>query len=344
MHHVPAPVRPAYPRAEPPARTKPKRDPAPSRLAYRLNRLWLTPLFRKLTRVGLPAFAIAMIAGIWLSDENRRASLSAGFTSIIEDIQQRDEFMVKIMKIEGASPVVDAGLRAMLPVKLPASSFDIDLAALRERALKLDAVEAIDLRVKPGGVLSVVVTERVPAILWRHARGIEILDKTGHRVASVTDRDVRKDLPVIAGEGADKYAPEALALIAAAGPILPRLRGLVRVGERRWDMVLDKGQRILLPAEHPQRAVEYALELNSRLDMLGRDIVVVDLRDKTRPTVRMGIDAQNSIRQVRGQPLLGPDGEVLEQDPAAKPKGKGGAAGTKQKQASAPKSAKTGTN
>ncbi|WP_313350681.1 cell division protein FtsQ/DivIB, partial [Paracoccus sp. (in: a-proteobacteria)] len=69
-----------------------------------------------------------------------------------------------------------------------------------------------------------------------------MLDKTGHRVASVTSREVRGDLPIIAGEGADRAAPEALALIDAAGPILPRLRGLERMGERRWDVVLDRGQ------------------------------------------------------------------------------------------------------
>jgi hypothetical protein len=41
--------------------------------------------------------------------------------------------------------------------------------------------------------------------------------------------------------------PEALALVAAARPAVPRLRGLVRMGERRWDLVLDRDQRILLP-------------------------------------------------------------------------------------------------
>jgi hypothetical protein len=33
-------------------------DPAPSLLSYRMQRLWLTPLFRALVRVGLPTFSI----------------------------------------------------------------------------------------------------------------------------------------------------------------------------------------------------------------------------------------------------------------------------------------------
>ena len=294
----------------PPA-ARQRRDPAPSRLKYRLERMWLTPLYRRVLRVGLPAFAIAMIGGLWLADEDRRAALNDTVASVVTKVQSRDEFQVRIMTIEGATPVVDRALRAMLPVDLPASSFDIDLAALRLQVLQLDAVESIDLRIKPGGILSAVVKEREPAILWRHARGIDMLDAGGHRVASLTSREVRADLPLITGEGADLATTEALALFDAAGPILPRVRGLVRRGERRWDLVLDHGQRILLPETGAVIALEAAIAMDRAEDMLGRDITIVDLRDPTRPVLRLGIDARNTIRTARGLPLLGPDGSVL---------------------------------
>lgn len=306
--------RPGRQPQEPP----PKRDPAPSRLKYRLERMWLTPLYRRGIRVGVPAFLVAMTAGLWLADEDRRAALSHGVTGLVQKVQSREEFQVRMMTVEGASPVVDKALRAMLPVDLPASSFDIDLTALRLQVMQLDVIESIDLRIKPGGILSAVVTERVPAMLWRHARGIDILDATGHRVASVTSREVRPDLPLIAGEGADLKAEEALQLLDAAGPILPRVRGLVRRGERRWDLVLDHGQRIMLPEEGAVIALQAAIALHRDQDMLGRDIDVIDLRNPSRPVLRLGIDARNSIRQARGLPLLGPDGQVLAEDDSKK--------------------------
>ena len=37
--------------------------------------------------------------------------------------------------------------------------------------------------------------------------------------------------------------------------ILPRVRGLERMGERRWDVVLDHGQRIMLPQDRPVPAL-----------------------------------------------------------------------------------------
>ncbi|MDO5606327.1 MAG: cell division protein FtsQ/DivIB [Paracoccus sp. (in: a-proteobacteria)] len=294
--------------------SKPRRDPAPSRLAYRLHRMLLTPVYRRLLRVGLPAFMIAFVVLLWLSDEDRRASLAGGLTGMVEAVQNREQFMVRVMTIDGASGPVDKALRMMLPVDLPASSFDIELDALRRDILLLDAVKEVDLRIKPGGVLAATVVERQPVMLWRHARGIEQLDEDGHRVASVTARSVRPELPLIAGEGADKAAREAIGIFAAAGPLLPRVRGLQRMGERRWDVVLDRGQRILLPADDPVTALERVIALNGAENMLDRDVTVIDLRDGARPVMRIGIAAQNRIRAVRGQPLLGPDGREITND------------------------------
>lgn len=311
-----APVRPVGARPAPAAPSAPRRAPGPSRLAYRWNRLLLRPLYRRLIRLGLPAFVAAMVVGLYLGDADRRANIKGGFDSMVQSIQTRDEFMVHAMTISGASPAVDKGLREMLPVTLPASSFDINLVAFRQRIEGLDAVESVDLRIKPGGVLDAIVRERVPVLLWRHLGGIDLLDKTGHRVASVTSRDVRRDLPVISGAGADSVAPEALALIDAAGPILPRLRGLERVGERRWDVVLDHGQRVMLPAEGAVPAFETLIAANSTSDLLSRDVAVVDLRLGGHQVLRLGLTAQNTLRRARGEPQLDANGQPVIDDAA----------------------------
>ena len=305
----PAPVRRVGTRPAPVRAAR--REPGPSRLAYRLNRLWLTPLYRRLLRVGLPAFVVCLFAGLWLADDTRRANLTGAMTAMVDRIQSQEAFMVHSMEIEGASPAVEKGLRAMLPVTLPASSFDIDLPELRASVERLDAIEKMELRIKPGGVLSAVVTERKPAILWRHARGLDLLDAEGHRVASITSRDMRTDLPMIAGEGAGAHAAEALALIDLAGPILPRLRGLERMGERRWDVVLDRGQRIMLPTDRPLPALQAAMAMDREDGLLARDVVAVDLRDPSRPVLRMGLAAQNTLRRAAGLPELDAEGNLI---------------------------------
>ncbi len=263
------------------------KDPAPSRLSYRMHRLWLTPVFRALLRTGLPAFLIVFAVGIYLSDSGRREAIAGKAEAVVRSVQERPEFMVRLMSIEGASPDLATAIRSAVPVRFPVSSFDLDLESMRQTVAGLDAVASADLRIKPGGVLELRVSERAPSVLWRGPDGLVMLDETGHPVAGINSRLERLDLPVIAGAGADKAVPEALALIEAAQPVAPRLRGLVRMGERRWDVVLDNGQRILLPEDGAVEALERVMALAIAEDMLSRDVSVVDMRFTARPTLRL---------------------------------------------------------
>jgi cell division protein FtsQ len=273
-----------------------RRDPAPSRFAYRMERLWLTPLFRRFMRYGVPVLTVALAVGLYLGDADRRAAIGDSFASLRAQIENRPEFMVKLMSIDGASVPVANAVRAMVTEPLPTSSFRLDLEAMRAAIEQIDAVESASVKLKPGGVLAVDIRERKPAVLWRTEASLEMLDATGHRVATLKTRAARADLPVIAGVGAEERVPEALNILAAARPVLPRVRGLVRVGDRRWDLVLDRGQRVMLPETGAVEAVERVMALDTAEEMLARDLITVDLRNPDRPTVRLGPQAVETMK------------------------------------------------
>jgi cell division protein FtsQ len=67
------------------------------------------------------------------------------------------------------------------------------------------------------------------------------------------------------------------------------------MGERRWDMVLDRDQRILLPEEDPVAALQRVMALHKAQDMLERDISIVDMRNGARPTIRLNQPALNVL-------------------------------------------------
>ncbi|GGE15329.1 cell division protein FtsQ [Gemmobacter megaterium] len=276
-----------------------RRDPAPSRWAYRWHRLWLTPMFRLTVRVGMPLALMASVAGLWLADEGRRTALHDTYVDLRSQFQNRPEFMVNLVAIEGASPLLAEAIRAGLGYGLPLSSFEIDLPATRARVESYDAVARADVRIVSGGVLQVNVTERLPALVWRAPDGVWLVDAGGHRVAQIGARSLRGDLPLIAGQGAAARAAEALDLVQAAGPLVPRLRGLVRMGERRWDVVLDRDQRLMLPEDNPVRALERLIALDQAEGILARDITAVDLRNDRRPTLRLSAEGADTLRQIR---------------------------------------------
>jgi cell division protein FtsQ len=264
-----------------------RRDPAPSRVAYRMQRLWLTPIFRTLFRFGLPVVVVAGIAAAVLGSADRRAAIYGSFADLRAQFEARPEFRVSLIRVEGASPELADAVRAKLGLRLPLSSLELDLDLAREKVGDLDAVASATVQVRSGGVLQVSITERVPLLVWRFEGALALLDSKGHRVAGLAERADRADLALIAGEGADGAAAEALALFEAAGPINARLRGLVRIGNRRWDLILDRDQTIMLPQYQPVAALERLLALDAVEDILARDVLAVDLRNDQRPTLRM---------------------------------------------------------
>jgi cell division protein FtsQ len=263
------------------------RDPAPSRLAYRLHRLMLRRGMKGFLRFGVPLLMVVAVGLIWASDEVRRTDAWDRVSEVKRQVEERPEFMVHMMAVEKATPSVAADIRALLPMDFPVSSFDLDLDELRATVETLDAVADASVRIRSGGVLAIEVAERDPAVIWRSGEGLVLLDATGHRVSGVAARIARPDLPLIVGQGAGDAVPEALQVLKASDPILNRVRGLLRVGERRWDVILDRDQRIMLPEDNPVIALEKAIALDAAQDLLERDIAAVDFRNLRRPVIRL---------------------------------------------------------
>jgi cell division protein FtsQ len=286
-----------------PVRAAPKlparRDPAPSRLRYRLNRLWLRQGFRRLVNFGVPM--LAGIAATWtLSAEfDLRAHALDAVERVRSAVVHRPQFVIDTIVVPDVSRDLAEAIRVAAFVQLPVSSLELDVAAVRDRIEQLDAVERVRVRALASGVLEIRAIERVPVVVWRSGDGLELLDQNGVRVAEVDSRLRRPDLPLIAGAGADRAVPEALALLAEARPVGARIRGLVRRGERRWDLVLDRGQVVKLPEVDALAALERTMALEVRDDLLKRDISVVDLRDPRRPMLRLTAEAVAELERLR---------------------------------------------
>ena len=225
-----------------------RRDPAPSRWGYRYQRLMLTPGFRKLLRVGVPLLIVGGLVAGWTARDANRQMIADAYADMKSQIQQRDEFMVKLMAVDGADDALSADIRTVLPLEFPVSSFDLDLEEMRQTVAALPAVAHVSLRVRPGGLLQVNVNQRQPVAVFRAPDGLRLIDQEGVLIQSITARADRADLPLITGDGARGALDEGLALYRVAGPLAPRLRGVVRMVARRGDVVLDNGHRILLHA------------------------------------------------------------------------------------------------
>lgn len=273
-----------------------RKDPAPSMLRYRMGRLWLTPSFRRLVKFG-PVVTVALGGLFYMATSQTFHQTTAQLAADIRtNIVGREEFRVSEMKVFGASADLVAEVERVADTALPISSLDLDVAGLRARIEALPSVASAAVRVGSKGVLQINLSERVPSVVWRSPEGLALLSADGVELGRIASRLDRADLPLIAGNGASSRIEEAMELFSIAAPIKDRVRGLQRVGERRWNLVLDRSQQIYLPEKGAQTALLRVMAINATQEILDRDISIVDLRDAKKPALRLGAFAASELR------------------------------------------------
>lgn len=263
-----------------------KRDPTPSRLGYKFSRWMLSPFIKKSVFFGMPLIILLLPVFIFLKDQNNKNLVEEIVFDFYRKIIERPEFMLSALSIQGSSDSLNAEIREILGLNFPISSFDLDLADLRNRVLSLPPVETAEVRLEGGSILHVNVKEKVPALLLKDDTGIHVLNKNGDYIRPLLSTEYGSKLPVITGEGAQKAASEAFILFSALYDKLDEVRGLVLVGGRRWNIVLKSGQVIMLPEKKSEQAVQKILILDKAEKILSRDIAVFDFRLPYRITLR----------------------------------------------------------
>ena len=263
-------------------------DPAPSRINYRFQRLWLMRSFRLFTKLILPVFLCLAFIFFCFSNEKMLNFFKSYSSNAIDSFADRPELLIKLMSIEGASQPLERIIRDTLPISLPISGFDFNFTNIREVIESLDAVKSVDIRVISGGILKIRVLERVPEFVWRkNPKELFLLDEGGAIVGRVFNRAQRSDLPFVTGSGADVALVEIANFINLLKPIEDRVVAYSRISEDRWDIVLDNSQRISLPSEEPELAVGQFLILNQSENILDKEIERIDFRNKQRLTLTL---------------------------------------------------------
>lgn len=276
---------------------QPPSGPGPSRIVYRLRRAWAKAWLRQSVRLALPLGLL--VFAIWQGTEDGRVRELVGeqISALSARLSERPEFAVHGLLVTGASEGLEATIRRDVALAPGASSLNVDLVAVKLAVEGIAAVRRADVVLDAQGMLRIVVAERVPEALWRDATDrLWLIDREGVAVGPAEARAHWPDLPLMLGDGAPAAVAEALELFDGAPDVEPRLRAFVRVGERRWDLVLDRALRILLPEEAPGVALAQVVALDYGEEILDRDLDAIDMRVPGRPTFRMTARGAETLR------------------------------------------------
>ncbi|MDF2233994.1 cell division protein FtsQ/DivIB [Albimonas sp. CAU 1670] len=278
-----------------------RRDPSPSRWRYRLDRLGRRGYVRfAVRRLTVPVLIALAALWAWRSPTVQDLAMDLALKARAV-VVERPEFAVLRLDIQGGSPDLQSRVAARLDLPLPVSSLELDLAELKAEVETIPGVARAEPKVMADGALRIEIAQRAPAALWRWDGQLHLLDRDGVVIGPVASRADRPNLPLILGEGADRAIDEGLRLWDLAQPVNDRLRGLVRVGERRWSLALSSGMVVHLPEKEPEGALRRLLRLDRDDQLLDREVSIIDLRDPERPTLRLtprAVDVLEGAREL----------------------------------------------
>ena len=271
-------------------------DPAPSRIAYRIMRLMLIPRLRIIFTLGFPSLLIfCATLGLFIN-----INVWENISAIKKDLKlafvERPEFMIKVASIDGSSDELANEIREILPLDFPVSYFDLDIKYLHKVVNEIPAVASAAIKISVGGVLQINVTEKSPAFIWRKDNVMSVIDETGSFIRIANSRVDYPKLPLVVGEAANLVVSEISSLMQANEYFKDHVRAFIRVGERRWDLILENNVRIMLPQREFLAAFDRLMLMNEAGSLLSGRLSNIDMRLVVRPTVRVDTVSVDPLR------------------------------------------------
>jgi len=164
---------------------------------------------------------------------------------------------------------------------------DIDLDQVRTRVLELPWVKTAVVKRQLPATLLIEITEKEPIALWQNNKKYWPLDAEGQPIRD--DKTVLTNLILVVGQDAPKHTPALMKTLEAFPELRKKVRSAVRVGNRRWNLVLndaEEGLVIKLPEEEIDAALGRLMRADDTDKLLKRDLESIDLRLDDRIIVR----------------------------------------------------------
>jgi cell division protein FtsQ len=231
---------------------------------------------------GLFALAIIGVALIAL-DIPAKAGIAAG------EAVGNAGFRVKRYELHGVKRMDPRPIYELAADQTTTAMPLLDVTGIRRRLLEYGWVKDARVSRRFPDTLVIDIVEREPAALWQDEDRLTLIDAEGVVLDRVPVSQM-PDLPLLIGKGANEHALALDKLLSNAPTLKPQLVSATWVGERRWDLSLQTGEKLMLPEGDvaAATALRRFAKMEKSAGLLGRGYIHFDMRkpDKTM-TVRL---------------------------------------------------------
>lgn len=239
----------------------------------------------------LPRHAGILATAVFLSSSALYGAWLGGQIPVAaQAVTARLGFAVDQVRVSGNKETSEIDILQQLDLDGWTSLVGFDADAARQRIAGLPWVKVAAVRKVYPNAIEVRIEEREPFALWQHGSQLAVVERSG-RVIAPFSGGRHAVLPLVIGYGAAEEAAGFVGKIRQYPELAARVKGFIRVAERRWDLRLENGITIRLPEAGEDQAITEVLRLDREDGLLSRDIALVDLRLEDRLVVRLTPEA-----------------------------------------------------
>lgn len=222
-----------------------KRSNSSSLLKKRSRDRKLQALFSKPVLAGSVCLII-IFSGIYLS-----GIISELYLKISQSTAQMTKkigFQIKTIHIIGRTKTPLAILQKAMVFQKGDHIFNQDMHLAKDRIEQIDWVKsAIVTRTFPD-TLTIILEERTPIALWKQHKKYYLVDANGAVIKS-NQIELYANLPLVSGDGAAQHIDKTLEVLKKFPELKKRINSMIRVRNRRWDIILFKSLIVKLPED-----------------------------------------------------------------------------------------------
>lgn len=186
-------------------------------------------------------------------------------------------YIVQNVQVTGRDRVPTKDLLEALAIQRGMPLFAYDPQAAQDRVRRLTGIQNVFIERRWPDTVFIRLTERQPAARWQKNEIVTLVDRHGKPVAAKPDEDVTR-YPILIGYGVKSQIVPLFTLLQGEPELLKQLKAATWVGERRWDLTLQNGVVVKLPAQNTQLAMSQLMQLVQRDNIFDKDLEVVDMR------------------------------------------------------------------
>ncbi len=206
------------------------------------------------------------------------------FRALVETVTAATGFAVERVDVAGNVETSPIDVVQRLGLDGGTSTVTLDVNAARAAIMTLPWVADAQVRKVFPDVIDVKLSERRAFAIWQHGRELSLIEQDGNVIAPFAN-DGYSRLPLYVGLGADRHAAAFDRLLDSWPELKDQVKASIRVADRRWDVRLENGITLRLPASGAQAALEKLRRFDAARGLLERDIETVDLRLGDRITI-----------------------------------------------------------